>query len=617
MRRELLEYYEGELTYLRQMGGEFARQHPAIAARLQFDAQPSVDPHVERLIEAFAFMAARVHRRIDDDFPLLTESLLNLIYPRYLRPTPAMTVVECQLDPGAGKANAGTVVARGTELVSHRTPGGVPLRFKTAYDVTLWPLQVTEAEWRQPNRLRRPVHSATGGPVAAAARIRLRCLADVTFAQLGVEQLRFFLSGDPPTVYPLYELLASRCVEIQLQDPENEGHAVSLDPAQLGMAGFGPGEDVLPFDRRSVDGYRVLQEYFAFPEKFLFFDLRGLEALASGRFGREVDLVLLFAPFERSERQQLLELGINQHTFRLGCTPAINLFERMAEPILLSQTRAAYPVTADSRHTDAVEVYSIDEVVATNPQMRVSEPLEPLLSFRHASRSASEGLYWSATRSVDSGAGGERRPSTMQISVVDLASRMQHPEADVLSVRCTCTNFDLPSRLSFGAPGGDFEAVGVGAAKTVTALLRPTPSLQPPQATGQLWRLVSLLSLNYLSLSEAGLPALAEILRLHNFGEADVLQKQIGAIGAMRTSPHFAMVASDYGISPARGTAVELDLDEGQFTGGSAFLFGAVLDRFLAGYASMNSFAQLTVRSSLRKDPLHSWPPRAGSQVLL
>ena len=615
MRRELLEYYEGELTYLRQMGGEFARRYPGIAARLQFDGQPSVDPHVERLVEAFAFMAARVHRRIDDDFPLLTESLLNLIYPRYLRPIPAMTVVECQLDPAQGKAQAGSLVPRHTELVSHDTLGGVPFRFKTAYEVALWPLQVSEAEWRQPHRLARPVRSTNGRPIAAAARIRLTCVTDGTMAQLGLKRLRFFLAGDPATVYSLYELLASRCVEIQLQHPGDGHPVVSLGPEQLQMVGFGPGEDVLPFDRRSVDGYRLVQEYFAFPEKFLFFDLGGLEELAGGRFDREVDLVMLFAPFERSERQQLLELGVNKDTFRLGCTPAINLFQRTAEPILLSQTRAAYPVTPDSRHAEALEVYSIDEVLATNPQMRVSVALEPLVSFQHGSPSEGQGLYWSATRVPHHGT--ERRPSTMHISVVDLQSRMQQPEADVLSVRCTCTNFDLPSRFSFGARGGDFEAVGVGAAKTITALLRPTPSVDPPHAEGQLWRLVSLLSLNYLSLSEAGLPAFQEILRLHDFAETERLQKQIGAMRDMRISPHFAMVASDYGISPARGTAVELTLDEAQFTGGSAFLFGAVLDRFLAGYASMNSFAQLTVNSSLRKEALHRWEPRAGSQVLL
>ncbi len=615
MRRELLEYYEGELSYLRQMGVEFARRHPGIAARLQFDGQPSVDPHVERLIEAFAFMAARVHRRIDDDFPLLTESLLNLIYPRYLRPVPSMTVVECQLDPAQGKSHAGTVVPRHTELVSHATLGGLPIRFQTSYEVALWPLQVSEAEWRQPNRLQRPVRSTGGSPVAAAARVRLQCVGDASLSQMGLRQLRFFLSGDPATMYPLYELLASRCMEIQLQDPGDPKHIVSLDPAHLRMTGFETGEDVLPFDRRSVDGYRLLQEYFAFPEKFLFFDLHGLEVLREGHFTRELDLVFLFAPFERTERQQLLELGVTQGTFRLGCTPAINLFERTAEPILLSQTRAAYPVTPDSRHPEAVEVYAIDEVVATNPQMRMSVPLKPLVSFQHGSRTAGEGLYWSATRTVPSG--GDHRPSTMQISVVDLQSRMQQPEADVLSVRCTCTNFDLPTRLSFGTATGDFEAVGAGAAKTVTALLRPTPSIKPPGADGQLWRLVSLLSLNYLSLSETGLPALQEILRLHNFAESEVPQQQIGAIRALRTSPHFAMVASDYGISPARGTAVEIDLDEGQFTGGGAFLFGAVLDRFLAGYASMNSFTQLTVCSSLRKEPLGRWPPRAGSQVLL
>ncbi len=615
MREELLEYYERELTYLRQMGGEFARRYPRVAGRLLLDADTCGDPHVERLLEGFAFMAARVHRRLDDDFPQLTESLLNLIYPSYLRPIPAMTVVECQPDPTQGKKTAGAIIPKETALVSHHTVDGMPVRFRTAYDVALWPMRVTEAEWRQPGRLQHPAQPTVGVAAVAAARLRLTCLPDVTFAGLGVEKLRFFLSGDPGVVYPLYELLAANCIEVQLRDPARPNRVVSLDPSCVSMAGFGPDEHLLPFERRSVDGHRLLQEYFTFPEKFLFVDIGGLELLEDGGLGSEVDLVLLFSRFERPDRQQVLELGINERTFRLGCTPAINLFRRSAEPILLSQTRAAYPVTPDARQADVMEIYAIDEVIATNPQMRESVSLEPLLSFRHQSRAESAGVFWSATRKANEF--GERRPSTVEVSVVDVNGHFQHPAADVLNVRCTCTNFDLPSRLTFGAAEGDFEAVGAGAAKIVTALRRPTPSYDPPKAKGQLWRLVSQLSLNYLSLSEEGRGALQEILRLHNFTESDFLEHQIGAISRVRTEPHFAMVASDYGLAPARGTAVEIELDEQQFTGGSAFLFSAVLDRFLAGYASMNSFAQLTARSNLRKEPMHTWPARAGSQVLL
>jgi type VI secretion system protein ImpG len=615
MREELLEYYERELTYLRQMGGEFARKHPRVAGRLLLDPDNCSDPHVERLLEAFAFMAARVHRRLDDDFPQLSEGLLNLLYPSYLRPIPAMTIVECLPDPAQGKKTAGLTVPRGTALVSRLTVDGMPVRFRTCYDVTLWPFRVSQAEWRQPERLQRPVRSNSGTQAVAAARLRLSCAPDVAFAGLPLRTLRFYLAGDAGVAYPLYEMLAANCIEIQVHELGGAKRVISLGPENLRFAGFEAEENVLPFHRRSIDGHRLLQEYFTLPEKFLFFDLDGLEVLAEGDFGTEVDLVLLFSRFERPERQQVLELGINERTFRLGCTPATNVFPQTAEPILLSQTRSSYSVVPDARQSEVMEIYSIDEVVATNPKMRETTTLEPMFSYRYQTREENGKSFWSATRKTNEL--GERRPSTMLISVVDLSGQYKDPEADVLTVRCTCTNFDLPSRLTFGSAEGDFEATGYAAAKLVTALRRPTRSYDPPDGVGQLWRLISQLSLNYLSLNEEGRGALQEVLRLHNFTDSNHLENQIRSITRVDSQPHFAMVLSDYGLTPARGTAVELELDEQQFTGGSAYLFGAVLDRFLAGYCSMNSFAQLTARTNLRKEPMNIWPPRAGTQALL
>jgi len=200
---------------------------------------------------------------------------------------------------------------------------------------------------------------------------------------------------------------------------------------------------------------------------------------------------------------------------------------------------------------------------------------------------------------------------------VDMTGQIRDHEADVLTVRCQCTNFDLPSRFTFGAADGDFEAVGNAAARKLTALRRPTPSYDPPHGKSQVWRLLSQLSLNYLSLTEEGRVALQEILRLHNFTDSAHLENHIGAITKMTSSPHFALVESDYGLVPARGTKVEIELDEQQFAGGGAYLFGAVIDRFLSGYASMNSFSQLTVNTNQRKEALEEWPPRAGNQVLL
>ena len=615
MREELLEYYERELTYLRQMGGEFAHKYPKVAGRLLLDPERCEDPHVSRLLEGFALLAARVHRRIDDDFPELCESLIKIIHPGYLRPTPSMTIVECLPDPDQGKKTAGMRIPRGTPLVSKATVEGLPCRFQTAYDVDLWPFSVSAAEWRQPERMQRPPRATVGVQAVAAARLRLRCQKDVVFTGLPLSRLRFHLAGDASVVYSLYELLSDKCIEIQLRDPKDEKKLISLDPSQLRMVGFDADESLLPFVRRSMDGHRLLQEYFAFPEKFLFFDLEGLEPLAQAGFGEEAEIVFLFSSFERSERQQVLELGINERTFRLGCTPAINLFPQMSEPILLTQTRHDYTIVPDNRHSTVMEIFSIEEVVATNPRLRQSVVLEPLHAYRHQTRDREDLAFWVATRHLNEF--GEREPSTMTISVVDLTGSFTDPEADVLMVRSLCTNFDLPSRFQFGAEGGDFDATGYAAAKTVTALRRPTASINPSGGQGHLWRLISLLSLNYLSLNEGGRTAMQEILRLHNLTGSTASDNEVGSILKMNSAPGFALVNSAYGLIPARGTQVEMEFDEQQFAGSGAYLFAAVLDRFLASYAAMNSFSQLTARSTLRKEAMGKWPLRAGTQALL
>ena len=373
-------------------------------------------------------------------------------------------------------------------------------------------------------------------------------------------------------MYPLYEMLAANCVEIQLQHVTDAKKIVTLEPDCLRMAGFELDECVLPIHQRSMDGHRMLQEYFTLPEKFLFFDLEGLEALGEGGFGTEVDVVLLFSRFERPERQQVLELGVNEKTFRLGCTPAVNLFKQTAEPILVSQARTAYTVVADARQSEVMEIYSVDEVVATNPKMRETTVLEPIHTYRYQTREEKGKSFWSATRKVNEL--GERRPATVNVSVVDLDGKLKDPEADVLTVRCTCTNFDLPSKLTPGTPSGEFEAVGFAAAKQVKVLRPPTKSVDPPDGVGQLWRLISQLSLNYLSLGEEGRGALQEILRLHNFTDESAWENQIRAIMALECRPHFAMVLSEYGLTPARGTLVRVELDEQQFTGGARTCLG-------------------------------------------
>jgi type VI secretion system protein ImpG len=614
MRAELLDYYERELTFLRDMGAEFGRKYPRVANRLLLEADRCEDPHVERLIESFSFLAARLHLRLDDDLPELTSSLLDLIYPHYLRPVPAMTVVECQVEPGAqGKHGSALTLPAGSTLTTRRSVEGMPCRFRTAYPVELWPITVGECTWRLPEQLPKPVRVSGA---AAAMRVLLRGGKDVKPGALGIPKLRFYLSGDMNVVFTLYELLASKCISILLRDPRSpDNRTIPIPLSALKPAGLDEDESLLPYPRRSFDGYRILQEYFAFPQKFLFFDLSNLEAMAAFAAADEIELLFHFSRFDRPERQQALEVGISADTLRLGCTPVINLFTQAAEPILVTQTQHEYRLTPDARYSRMMEVFSVDSVLATSPSKRQTSPVAPLYAYRYNTLAEERGVFWHTVRRYTNFE--EHDPSTIFLSLVDVNGALTEPGAEVLTVHCTCSNHDLPSQLHFGAAEGDFEAANFAGVQRIRALHRPTASIDPPAGKGQLWRLVSQLSLNYLSLGEEGLTALQEILRVHNFSQSSQLECQIAGLIAMRSKRHFAIMRADYGNTPARGMRVELELDERQFASGGAYLFASVIERFLGQYVSMNSFCQLQAESNLRKGILGTWMPRSGSRVLI
>jgi len=613
MREELLEYYERELTYLRQLGGKFAEKFPRVASRLLLESDRCDDPHVERLLEGFAFLAARIHLRINDDFPEVTSALLSIVAPHYLRPIPSMTVVECQVDPEQGKQTAGQTMPAGTPLFTKRLVDGEPCRFRTAYPVELWPFTVSECEWRQPERLTDPVR--VPGAVGVL-RMRLQCGRDVEFKQLNINRLAIHLAGESNVAHTLYELLCRNCVAILVRNPQqHDGRTVAISPARLRAMGFAEDETLLPFPRRSFDGYRLLQEYFTFPEKFLFFELSGLEAIAQAGCATQAEVLFFCSRFERPDRSQDLEVGVSARTLRLACTPVVNLYSQVAEPILVTQTKHEYQVIPNMRRQDKTEIHTIDEVTASNTARRESIPIEPLYAYRYQVRKSSNRVYWHAVRRRNEL--GEREPSTMHLSLVDLDGSVADPNAEVVTVRCSCSDFDLPSRLPFGSEEGDFAAEDFPAFRQITALRRPSPSYDPPHAKGQLWRLVSQLSLNYLSLTEEGVSSLQEILRLHNFTDSSHLENQIGGITRLSSGPHFAIMQSVYGNLPARGTRVEIEFDENQFVGGSAYLFANVLDRFLGSYTSINSFCQLVAHTSQRKEPLGEWSPKAGYKPLI
>lgn len=611
MRDDLLEYYERELTFLRQMGAEFAEKYPKIASRLLLEADRCEDPHVERLVEAFAFLAARVHLKIDDEFPEITEALLGILYPHYIRPLPSMSVVEFHIDPEQGKLSTGLRIPRGAMLYS-RPVDGVPCKFHTCYDTILWPLTVAEASWRTPDRIQPPVKAADA---LGALRLELRCLPEVFFSKLDLRSLRFYLNGESNLVHALYELLCNNCSQILVRDPGSRQRTLRLSPEIIRPVGFAEEEGMLPYPRRSFIGYRLLQEYFSFPEKFFFVELTGLEQLAAAGFQDRAEFIFLISPFERSDRQQMLEVGVSAKTLRPSCSPIINLFPQTAEPVLLDQLRHEYLVVPDLRRRHGLEICSVDEVLSTNPQSQEVTYFEPFYSFRHATVREKKQTFWHLRRR----ASGKRNDEGTEVylSLVDLTGHPSRPKAETLTVRCICSNRDLPARLPFGSEAGDFEIDGMPSIRRITTLKKPTATLRPPLGTSAFWRLISQLSLNYLSLVSEGKEALQEILRLYNFTDSVYLEKQIQGIVKLDSQWHFARVVSENGIAFARGTRVDVLFDEEQFVGGGVYLFASVLEYFLGLYVSMNSFSQLVARTQQRKEVLKEWLPRAGQSILL
>ena len=611
MRDELQLYYERELTYLRQMSALFAQKYPKIAGRLQLEPAKCEDPHVERLLEAFAFLAARVHLKIDDEFPEITEALLGIVYPHLTRPVPSLSLVEMTLDPDAG-VTSGYRIPRGSMLLS-RPVNGVPCKFRTCYETTLYPLTSTAVDWRSPDRLPPGVRSAEA---SGAIRWSLVAQGNAELPRIGLDRMVFFLDGEGSLVHMLYELLSADLLRIVIHDPASGGKTkpVVLPPGALRPMGFEGEEAVLEYPRRSFDGYRILQEFFAFPEKFLFFELSGLEAVWAQGFKQTAEIVFLFGGKLPDAQRQRLEIGLSAKTFRMGTTPVANQFPQSAEPILLDQKKPEYPVTPDVRRPLGLEVLAIEEVASIDPDSKETVLYQPFYSLRHGDQRARDRCYWLANRRPSTREGDEG--TDLYLSIIDGSLRPRHPEADALNIRTLCSNRDLPSRLQFGSEQGDFDLEGGGPLERIVALRKPTETLRPAAGRSSQWHLISHLSLNYLSLVSEGKDALQQILRLYNLSESTFNATMIDGITDLKSESVFARVVTGGEIGFARGLKVTMELDEEKFVGGGAYLFARVVEHFLAQYATINSFSQLVVRSRQRKEAWRQWAPRSGQKIL-
>jgi type VI secretion system protein ImpG len=601
MRDELLNCYERELTYLRGMAAEFAEKYPKIAQRLALEKDKCEDPHVERLIESFAFLAARIKLKIEDEFPELTDSLLQVIYPHFLSPIPSMSMVQFVLDPEQGKITSGYTIERNTTLFS-KPSGDTVCRFRTCYPVNLWPVAVDSAQ-----KDVRGLPDGEGKPWQGALILKLTTPEDVPLSSLEMDSLRFFLSGENELIDHLYEALFADCGRVELRDPA-QGTTIRLKDDCIGEVGFGKEEGMLPYSHRSFLGYRLLQEYLALPQKFHFFDLRGLKQEGTENFNHEMEVVFFL--------NHPLLFKVTADNFQLGCTPVVNLFEQSAEPIRMDHAKTEYRVIPDIRRQLTTEVYSVDSVSSVSPRTGSSQEFQPFYSFKHSLQKEQSQAFWHATRRPS-----ERKDDAgteVYLTLVDLAFTPAIPATEALTVQVTCTNRDLPGMLSFGDPDGDFQMEKPAPIKRICCLISPTKSQRAPMRHASRWRLISHLSLNYLSLVENdGKPeALQEILKLYDFSGSKAINQQIEGIIGVTSRQVIRRIRTGDGSGFARGIEVRLCFDESRYVGSGVFLFGSVLEKFLGLYVSVNSFSEM-VAETKQRGILKRWRPRAGYQILL
>lgn len=612
MSSELLPYYERELLFIRKMASEFAERYPERAAALKLTHNGCEDPHVERMIEAFALIAGRIQCKIDDEFPEITQALLDVLYPHFLRQVPSMAIAQFEVDAEQSKSSTGHVVPRGAIAYSEPV-GGVQCRFRTAYPVRLFPLRVVSATFSRAANLPGGVSSVNA---QYAIRIELQAQGMAKFPALHIHDLRFHIGGDPQAAHWLYELLFNNVTQILLRCSEKSGKSFSmpLGSDSIVEVGCGREEAILPYAETSFQGYRLLQEYFCFQQKFLFFDLTQLERIAAGSFADRMEIVILLDEFQRAERASLLESAVGVETFRLGCTPVVNLFDHCAEPIRVSHTRTEYPIIPDVHAPLATEVYSVNRVTSVAPYSEEPREYRPFYSCRHGDEHGGAEAFWYATRrpserNDDSG-------TDVYLSLVDRNFRSSLPATESITAHITCTNRNLPERLALSGRWGELDLESSAIVRT-RIVGGPTKAVRPPLRKGLQWRLISHLSLNHLSLVEGGVDALREVLRLYDTAANPSAARQIAGLTALRSNRKMARLDSEHGFVFCQGITIDTEFDEEQFAGSGAFLLARILERFFGLYSAVNSFTQLRVTTRQRKGVVWAWPPRTGEQIVV
>ncbi len=614
MNPRFVEYYQRELRYLRELGGEFARDFPKIAGRLGLDEFVCADPYVERLLEGHAFLTARAQLGIDAEFPRLSESLLTILCPNYLAPTPSMAVVQLQPDSRQAALNTGFVVPRGSTLTGKVGRGdGTTCQFRTAHEVTLWPIEITglahthyagdlEHTGFRPRR-----------PIKGELRIGLRSTNGLPFSEFQLQRLGLYIRGDDSVALRLFELLVAGSGGVLVRQPK----ATSLlhtTPGFVRTRGTDDAEALLPTGPAAFRGYRLLHEYFAFPARFLFVELLDIGPGVLRCEGEELEIVVAL---DRHEAP--LESAATASNVALFCTPAVNLFPKTAERIHMTELDDEYQVVPDGTRPRDYEVHSVRGVVALGAVAGDRKEFAP----RYVSHVTSESGFFavhrrSRARSPEQEVPGARSSYSADDVLVTLVDRREVPfraPSGQLSVETLCTNGDLPLRMEIGRGRTDF-IVGSGAPVTSVRALTGPSQPRPSRTFGEMsWRLIDHLSLNYLAVTNApdGREArvIREFLQLYDHLSEPGRRRQVEGVRSIAVQPAVRRLPGGGFRTFARSFQVCLQCEETAFEGTSAFLLGSVLERFFARYVSGHSFTE-TVLRSVERGEIARWPPRLG-----
>jgi len=624
MNPRFLRYYSQELQHLREVGGEFAQQYPKIAGRLGLDAFECADPYVERLLEGFSFMAARVQLKIDAEFPRFTQHLSELVYPHLLAPTPSMAVVQLQPDLTNPALQKGFAVARGSAMRSVLgKDDNTACEYRTAHAVTLWPIELVEAKCFAHGGSQAGLNLQLAPTVKAGVRLRLKSTG-AAFKDIPLDRLQLHLRGADEMPVRIYEALLGS-VEGVLVTPVTRPATWQrlLPKTALRPLGFADDEALLPSDKRTFQGYRLLQEYFAFPQRFQFLEVAGLQDALRQCAEREVEITILL-----NRVDPLLEKTLDATNFALHCTPAVNLFQRRADRINVSGDQLEYHVLVDRTRPLDYEVHQIEKVTGYGSGPDSEQEFQPFFAAKDIGVAHQEQAFFQIRREARQLSQRQRREgprssyigSEAFIAIVDSAEAPYRADLRQLGLSVWCTNRDLPLSMAIGVGKTDFvldDGAPVLAVRCVAGPSQPHPSF----AEGSMaWRLLNQLSLNYLSLLDTdarqGAVALRELLALYCHPVDPNARRQVEGVRSIASKAVTRRMPSPGPITVGRGLQITVTLDDAAFEGTGAFVMGAVLSEFFAQYVSINSFTETVIRTVGRGDIMR-WPARVGACAIL